>query len=499
VGGFHDRFPIEGLRRIELRLSRGDIRLERISGDTIEIDSDDPIQADVIGTLLSIRPGNRVSPERPHVKTPFLGSEFGDLGASISEMVSNAVDSIMKAEIHLGNLGSADVRIGIPAILERPEIVASTGMGEIDVEGLAADCALQSSAGDITVGGSSGALQATTGRGELSIQGFDGPITARTGSGDATLSDCRGDGAVHTGSGDIECMKISGSWTLQSGAGDIQVRLNDQATLKISTGAGDINVYDGSLISLSVQSGSGDVECSSVLTGPRHQLVTGHGDIKIAIPDPPGARLQVLTRNGDVRSEYPLVAVGKQGRYSHGGGRYVGNIGDSSIDIELRTSSGDISIKRGRSSGTREQHEAGGPAASATSEAAAYAGAREQHEKDARAAAAMSEAAIRTTDPEGRRDTQGAMTEAQPPQTDARSFEVPPPPPAPVTPLTFGPASEGTQGNEPQPADRVDGGAVQVEAASGTGNPRLAVLENLQYGKITVAEAAQLLDAIDRS
>jgi DUF4097 and DUF4098 domain-containing protein YvlB len=465
VSGFHDRFPVEGLRRIELRISRGDIRLERISGDMIEVESNDPVQVDVHESTLSIRPGNRVFPERSRGKTqPFFGPELGDIGASIGEMVSNAVDSIMKAEIRFGSFGAADVRIGIPAVLERPEIVAYTGMGEIEMEGLAGDCALQSSSGDITIRRGSGALQATTGRGELSIDEFEGRITARTGSGDATLSDCRAEGAVHTGSGTIECTKISGTWSLQSGAGDVEVRVKDEGALKIATGAGDITVHDGSLSSLSVQSGSGDVECTSILTGHRHQLVTGHGDITIAIADQPGARFQVLTRNGDVRSEYPLVAVGKQGRYSYGGGRFVGNIGDSTIDVELRTSSGDISIKRRGPSNANEQY--------STSESSA-----------SRAA----ESGSRRAD---------SNSFGFPPSAVV-SPDVPIPPLAPLAPPSYMNTAESSSESSSQPEDHSAEDTTQPFRETG-GNPRLAVLENLQYGKISVAEAAKLLEAIDR-
>jgi DUF4097 and DUF4098 domain-containing protein YvlB len=463
---YKERFAIEGVRRIELKISRGDIAIERISGDSLEVESDSPVSIERMGSSIHIGIGNHFQHHRHHAKPPrFSGTDPISIGSSINELVSTAVESIFKAEIHLGGLGSADIRVGIPALLERPEIVVSTGAGEISMRGVASDCSLQSSSGEISVKESGGTLQVMTGMGDLEVVRFDGPVTARTGSGDANFEDCGHGAVVHTGSGDIRAVRIGGAWNVRSGAGDIDVRVQDDAALEIVTGAGDISVNQGSLSRLSVQSGSGDIDCTSLLLGPSHQLSTEHGDISVAIADPPGARMQVLTRHGDVDSAYPLVIVGKQGRQSGGGGRYVGNIGDSTIDVELRTASGDITIKR------RE------PAPSARPERTVD-WANAQHTPERPFNDSASDMSSRTA----------AGSEAGP---------VDQPPPyssAAASAESF--SSSSTSIDQPGWTEQAEPRAGQATGVDQGGNPRLAVLENLQAGKISISEAAKLLDAL---
>jgi DUF4097 and DUF4098 domain-containing protein YvlB len=465
MGAFSEQYPVTGLRRVELRLHRGDVQVVRTSGDMVQISADNSLSAEVTDGVLTIGPGEGHYREGPRHKARIVSHlERGDLGASISQIVSDAVDSIFKADFRMHGLGSATVRLGIPAGLERPEIVASTGSGDIQMRGLTADCSLQSHSGDVDVADGAGTLQVTTGIGDLAVSDFDGPITGRTGSGDARFTRCAGGGVIHTASGDIDAKQIAGPWKLQSGAGDITVEVRDEAVLEIVTGAGDVAVTKGALGQLTIQSGSGDVRCSSLLTGPRHQLQTGNGDIEVAIANPPGARLQILTRNGDVDSEYPLVNVGKQGRHSHGGARYVGNIGDSEIDLELRTASGDISIRRRDPA----QADDGAPA---NRETPAY------------------HAPADNITPVTRSWTVNPIS--APP---APIFPNPPVPPA--QPEFASEQTEDPGSIEHQPS--VDAGVQEAPVETSGGNPRLAVLENLQVGKISVAEAAALLEALSR-
>ncbi len=461
MGEYSEQFPIDGLRRVELRLRRGDVQLVRTSGAMVEINADGRLTAEMSDGVLSIRAGEGHHRDQPRHKPRIAERpDRGDLGASISQIVSDAVDSIFKTEFRLEGLGSATVRLGIPASLERPEIVASTGSGDIRMRGLSADCALQSHSGDIDVSDGTGTLQVTTGLGDLNVSGFEGPITGRTGSGDARFERCAGGGAVHTGSGDVDAIQVTGPWKLHSGAGDVTVEVRGEAVVEIVTGAGDVAVRKGALGLLTVQSGSGDVECTSLLLGPRHQLQTGNGDISVAIANPPGARLQILTRNGEVDSEYPLVTVGKQGRHSHGGARYVGNIGDSSIDLELRTGSGDISIRR-REPGVRVNTSVNAGAA------------------------------------EGRQPASDDRGSAWPTPANPAP-PIAPVPAYPPVPPTFQASADQVDDSVPNEEQSTSEAPDQDPVVVTGGNPRLAVLENLQAGKITVAEAAVLLEAFSR-
>jgi hypothetical protein len=382
-------------------------------------------------------------------------------------MVSSAVESIFSADVFMSGASTAGLRIGIPAVLERPSVVAYTGAGDISLCSVTCDCALQSSAGEISVRDASGVLEVTTGMGDVGVSRFDGLVTVRTGSGDAELADCNCGGSVSTGSGEMKALGVSGAWSFRSGAGDIKVRVRGEAMLDVVTGAGDVEITSGSLSRLSLQSGSGDIDCSSLLAGPRHQVSTGHGDITVAIAERPGARLQILTRHGDVDSEYPLVMVGKQGRHSADGGRYVGNIGDSAIDVELRTQSGDIKIKR--RSPSPEDSAGEGPASRA---------------------AGSPRSDVRQPDFDAE-DSAAIRLDAIPPELAS-----------PFSPVTSPSAVEAPDTSPASITDEPSGGngclQNQSPAQVTGGNPRLAVLENLQSGKITVSEAARLLEALGR-
>jgi DUF4097 and DUF4098 domain-containing protein YvlB len=458
---YEKRCPVEGLRRIEIKVPRGDIVLERISGDAITVESDNALTVEQSDGTLQVSAGDQFHHRRPQRMRPprfASGIEHGDLGTSIGEIVSNAVESIFKAEFHLSGFGAADVRVGVPAVLERPEVVAVTGAGDVALRGVTGVFTLQTSSGDIKVYEASGTIQATTGMGDVEVRQFNGPVSAHTGSGDVILEDCRNGGAVHTGSGDIQVTGISEGWNLHTGAGNIKAHVADEASLEVITGAGDARIRDGSLNRLTVRSGSGDIECTSLLTGPRHQLSTGHGDITLAVAERPGARLQVITRHGEVKSEYPLVMVGKQGPYSAEGARYVGNVGDSAIDVELRTSSGDISIKRRVPAPTGDLERASAWQAGQDGEP------RGMHDD------------VWTGDRPASRVVSEQSGETREPNIPTLHSN-----PADATDLGSG--SEASSGSITAPA----------------GDPRLAVLESLRSGRITVAEAATLLEALSRN
>lgn len=464
MSDYDETIPVAGIRRLDVRIARGDVTLRRISGDSIQVRSDRPIAVTREGDAVGIRSESAGARPRTRARSPHpFNSESWGFGAAIGDMVSTAVESILAVDFDFSGFGSADIEVDIPASFELPDLVASTGMGDIRLADLTANCSLQTSKGDIDIDNCGGSLKATTGMGDISVDHFAGPVAVHTGAGDAELTSCDGGGVLHTGSGDIKAAGVVGAWNVRSGAGDVEMRITGEASLDIVTGAGDVKVERGSLHRLAVHSGSGDVRCTSLLDGPRHECTTGHGDIEVAIADPPGARLQILTRSGSVESDYPLVGVGKQGRYAGSGGRYVGSIGDSSIDVELRTTSGDITIKR-RSPGRTEDGEPW------------------RHTKEGPSAGYVPPAFAGSPAP-----TVPPVDFAPP--NSPEPFSAPNPPIEPARPVSP-PAFNAT----PEETPATPGSAVITSG----GNPRLAILENLQAGKISVNEAAALLESLSR-
>jgi|GEM_PF-2223476 len=531
------RFSAAGLRRITIQLPRGDVTLERIAGQDVVVDAEKPLSSSRRDDELLIG-GTGPTTKRPRMEMRMgdgmrmrmgegmemrIEGELSGIGAQITDVVGTALDAVF-GDGTFGS-GGGDVRIGIPAILELPEITVTTGGGDLSCADLAAIWTLHTGVGEARLRGCGGRLTLKTGSGDVDVQGFEGPVACtsgsgsivaatiagrselRTGNGEIRVDGCPSGGTVLTGAGEVELKGIGGTWNIRSGSGDIEVRVRESASLEIVTGSGDVGIAGGALTALRVQTSSGDVRCKSILVGPQHTILSGHGDIDLELADPPGARLQVITGHGEVESAFPLVRVGKQGPRS--GVRYVGNAGESSIDVELRTSAGDIRIGRRRADDTYHTWEDAAPAA---------------------ADAPRREVPLPPHPP------------SQPTAPVAPGVPTPPDPPAaPLAPRR--PAApgyhlegedspehddllEGGQGRALDPLMReariatehdisaVDPGRAAGVAGSDVAAPalgaaihsaqpaaagRLAVLRSLQRGEISADEAAMLLDAAERT
>ena len=513
------RFSAAGLRRITVQLPRGDVRIERIDGQDVVVEAEKHISASQRDAELVIS-GSGPAAKRPRMEMRMgdgmrmrmgdgmemrIDGELSGLGAQITEVVGTALDAVFGGGTF--GIGDGDLRIGIPTMLELPEIMVATGSGDLACADLTAVWTLRTGSGEARLRGCGGRLTLQTGSGEIDVQGFEGPAACvsgsggiattkiagraelRTGNGEIKVDGCPAGGTVLTGAGEIELNSIGGIWSIRSGSGDIEVRVRESASLEIVTGSGDVEIAGGALTALRVQTSSGDIRCESLLVGQQHTIVSGHGDIELHLADPPGARLQVITGHGEVDSAFPLVHVGKQGPQT--GVRYVGNAGESTIDVELRTSAGDIRIVRRRGDDTYV---------------------------DRAATASPSRVPDRM--------------EPAPPHPP--SSPIPPapvaPPVAPIAPHSRtnlvplrGPAAsthptQGADGREENlPEDRSrpvglsdpalaiptpDPGVPTPGAASPTPQSaagRLAILRSLQRGEISAEEAALLLDAAERT
>jgi hypothetical protein len=363
-------FAAAGLRRITVHLSRGTVTVQRIHGENVTIQASEPVEVARTDDELLVGSEGAGKASWLHGDLGKLKVRFGEGDradtegswlnlATLGSQISDAVTGALR-----GLLGS-DVVIGIPAVLEYPTLRVTTGLGDVRASQVTADWSIHSGLGDIELLRCSGGLSAQSGKGDVRVEEFGGRVScttgageirlhqlagrleARTGAGDVLVSGALDGGDVHSGAGDLRAEGVAGDWTLRSGQGDLLVRVGPQGgALTMRTGSGDIRVEGDALRDLRAQTASGDVLCESVLVGGPHELVTQNGDIVLVLGDPPGARLQILTGYGDVVSDYPLVRVGRQGPPTANGARYVGNVGDSAVEIVLRTAHGDVRVRR---------------------------------------------------------------------------------------------------------------------------------------------------------
>ncbi len=480
------RIPAEGLHTLTAHLDTGSIHLSRVDGNEVIVECAEGVVVERSGERLIIRGGGRRATEgalgkhrivvEKHIDEehmpPFGGPDKGDLGAFINTVVNQAVGGFLRGDFFPGS-SHGRLRIGVPAVLEMPRLEIVSNRGDLSLDGLQGRIALHSHLGDIRVKDAGGSLEARTGKGDIEVERFHGQVRSHSGAGDVELEHCDEGGSGFTGSGDIEGRGLGGSWDMHTGSGDVTVDVHGTASFQINTGSGDIEVRGGIVERLEARTGSGDLVCTSALHGTEHQLHTGSGDIQLAIANPPGARLQAITRMGSINSEFPLVMVGKQGPHSGAGARYVGKVGEGPVEIELRTGCGDIDITRFRG---------------------------EQPSRAFR------------SDP---RPAEPVPTPAAPRPFAPAMASVPPIPPfAPIPPLPpiaalheamHGPATELSHGfpgkerdmmNDAPSPEAAPKQPAEPASAEPTENPRLKVLESLQRGEITVQEASALLRAL---
>lgn len=134
---------------------------------------------------------------------------------------------------------------------------------------------------------------------------------------------------------------------VQLGSGDVELEQVDAQFVSVHLGSGDVNFEDGRVGELTVQAARGDLRIINILPAGDWAIATRHGDIQLELPDDTNARIDAATRHGDIESDVPLVGVGRPGRAARHGGRMVGTLGqtgENPIEIHLESLHGDIQI-----------------------------------------------------------------------------------------------------------------------------------------------------------
>lgn len=135
---------------------------------------------------------------------------------------------------------------------------------------------------------------------------------------------------------------------VQLGSGDIRFELVDAQLVTFRVGSGDINLEEGRIAELDVETSRGDIQIENVLPTMNWDITTRHGDIQLVLSEDTNARLDAATRHGDIESDVPLVGVGRPGRAARHGGRMVGTlgqVGEPPVEIHLECLHGDIEIE----------------------------------------------------------------------------------------------------------------------------------------------------------
>ncbi len=181
-------------------------------------------------------------------------------------------------------------------------------------------------------------LDVNTGSGDLEIRGLGARVEVTTGSGDIELADIGGEVEARTGSGDIEAENIAGSFEANSGSGSVELSQTAEGDVSVATGSGDIELT-GIRGGLRVATGSGDIEVDGEPLD-EWSLASSSGEISIRLPSGFAFDLDVETSSGDIDIDYPITTEGPIRR-----NRLQGQVNGGGVEIQLRTSSGSITIE----------------------------------------------------------------------------------------------------------------------------------------------------------
>ncbi len=233
-----------------------------------------------------------------------------DIGAGSAETGGGSID--------VGNVnGDIGLHTGGGTIRVRHangKITAETGGGPVDIESGGQDANIETGGGSIEVRHCSGKLKASTGGGGIDLGDIGGPVDIDTGGGSIRLNSAKGHVHAETSGGGIELFGVP-SAQVQTGAGGITVKLvntgADRRDSELETSAGDITVYISSDVAVDVR--------ASVDMANGHHINSDFSDIHVRSEGEWGSK--TLTADGKLNGGGPILKV--------------------------RTSTGDITFKRG--------------------------------------------------------------------------------------------------------------------------------------------------------
>ena len=166
----------------------------------------------------------------------------------------------------LGGTPTMDLTVRLPRSLRVAEIAAS--VGDVRVEDVAGDLAVDSSTGDVTIKGVDGTVTAEASTGDVRVDGASavGDVSADVGDLDLAVSVIDGDTMVETSTGDIDAAlspDLDAELVVESNVGDVTVE-----GLSLEGGTQTESSASGTLgeggPTLRVETSTGDVSLSTL-------------------------------------------------------------------------------------------------------------------------------------------------------------------------------------------------------------------------------------------
>jgi DUF4097 and DUF4098 domain-containing protein YvlB len=251
---------------------------------------------------------------------------------------------------------ASDIEVYVPlkAAVEvtarRGDVSVTQRTGDVKVDSQKGDITLDQVAGNVNVTSRKGSLHASNVTGNVTADGRLDDLALDTVSGtvfitadifgDTRLSKLQKGVTIRTSRTELQFAKLDGDLTMDSG--DLQ---GDGllGPISLSTKAKDVNLRNlKGDIHINDDHGDINLESASAATLGNLDLTTHHGDVHLRLPEKANFQYQVVTRHGDISSEFESV----RSENHTGASTASGTIGKGGVRINVTCDTGDIEISK---------------------------------------------------------------------------------------------------------------------------------------------------------
>ncbi len=165
----------------------------------------------------------------------------------------------------------------------------------------------------------------------------DARVRLQTLSGDVVATGIAGESRWATASGDLRLDLDGGPIAIDSMSGDVTLRAGIATRIVAHAVSGALRLWAPRVDDLALSTTSGDVSVAAALSaGADHRLSSVSGDVELVTPSPVRVRTETIT--GDVRASGTVAGEG-------GRGHRTLVVGDGSVRVTIRTTSGDVRLR----------------------------------------------------------------------------------------------------------------------------------------------------------
>lgn len=251
---------------------------------------------------------------------------------------------------------AADLDVYVPL---KANVELTTRRGDISATQRTGDVKVSSQHGDVTLDQVTGDVSVTTHHGSLHVSNVTGSVTADgrlddlvldtvTGPalitadifGDTRLSKLQKGVTIRTSRTELQMARLDGDMTMDSGDLDGD---GWQGPVSVSTKAKDVSLRNlKGDVRITDDHGDISLESGSAAGLGNMDLTTHHGDVNLRLPSKSNFQYQLVTRHGDINSDFE----GVRSESHTGSASASGTVGRGGVKINVTSDTGDVQISK---------------------------------------------------------------------------------------------------------------------------------------------------------